>query len=200
MRFLALGDSYTIGECVAEVERWPIQLKHKLGRHGVPIDDPIIIARTGWTTDELLAGIHQANPQGVYELVSLLIGVNNQYRGCDPNQYKAGFRTLLNMAINFSDENPTRVIVLSIPDWGATPFADGKDRVQIGIEIDAFNSSNQEITLELGARYINITPISRAARDDRSLFASDGLHPSGKMYELWTRSILPDALEALNRR
>ena len=200
MRFLALGDSYTIGEGVAEVVRWPNQLVNKLGRYGIPIEQPTIIARTGWTTDELRAGIHQAHPQGIFELVSLLIGVNNQYRGCDLNEYKVDFRKLLNTAIGFAGENPTRVIVLSIPDWGATTYAEGIDRVQIGIEIDAFNSSNHEITLKLGARYINIPPITRAASHDRSLIASDGLHPSGKMYKLWTRSIFPDALKALNRR
>jgi lysophospholipase L1-like esterase len=130
MRFLALGDSYTIGERVAKNERWPVQLAARLRAHGVPITDPEIIAVTGWTTDELDAGIQAAQPQGPYDLVSLLIGVNNQYRGRSPEEYQAQFADLLQQAIGLAGGDPTRVIVLSIPDWGVTPFAANETRLQ----------------------------------------------------------------------
>jgi len=148
MRFLALGDSYTIGESVAASERWPVQLARLLREQQITIDDPTIIARTGWTTAELSAGIDRAKPQGVYDLVSLLIGVNNQYRGRSEEEYRREFVSLLQRAIGFADQRPARVLVLSIPDWGVTPFAGGRDRAAIGVAIDrdagevAFGTSN----------------------------------------------------------
>src|SRR5437867_870540 len=135
MRYLALGDSYTIGEGVAEQERWPVQLVRLLRHRGVAIADPEIIARTGWTTEELAAAIAQHPPRGPYALVSLLIGVNDQYRGGDPEAYRPRFAALLAQAISFAGNDARRVIVLSIPDWGVSPFAAGGDRARIAAEI-----------------------------------------------------------------
>lgn len=199
MRFLALGDSYTIGESVAPAERWPVQLAALLRAEGLTIDDPRIIATSGWTTDELSAGIDSANPQGIYELVSLLIGVNNQYRGRGQDEYRAQFAELLHRAIGFAGDEPRRVLVLSIPDWGVTPFATGRDPAPIAKEIDAFNAINREETLRLGARYVDVTPVSREAVSGPALIAPDGLHPSGKMYTAWARLAVPVAKQILHR-
>lgn len=199
MRFLALGDSYTIGEAVATGDRWPVQLAVLLREQKIPIGDPRIIATTGWTTDELSAGIDQANPQGTYDLVSLLIGVNNQYRGRDQNEYRDQFAALLQRAISFADGRPSHVLVLSIPDWGVTPFAAqaGRDPKVVAAEIDAFNAISRDETEKTGAQYVDITPFSRTAVDDPELIASDGLHPSGIMYAEWARLALPVAIQIL---
>lgn len=198
IRYLALGDSYTIGESVPENERWPHQLADLLRQDG-HTTEVTIIARTGWTTDELWKGIEAAQPEPPYDLVSLLIGVNNQYRGYDINEYREQFVFLLGKSIEYAGGDPNRVIVLSIPDWGVTPFASGRDRAQIARDIDAFNSVNREESDKAGAHYVDITPISRAAVSNPSLLASDGLHPSGKMYAEWARLILPIALDILNK-
>lgn len=200
LRYLALGDSYTIGESVAADQRWPMQLAARLRERGVPIGDPQIVARTGWTTDELSDAIDRAEPAGRFELVSLLIGVNNQYRGRDSAEYRAQFRGLLAQSIGFAGARPERVLVLSIPDWGVTPFAAGRDRAQIAAEIDLFNAINQAETARAGARYVDITPESRAASCAPELIARDGLHPSGKMYVEWVELVLPQALAALGHR
>lgn len=199
VRFLALGDSYTIGESVPESERWPVQLAAMLRERGVPVEAPVIIARTGWTTDELAAGIEAAAPRGTFDLVSLLIGVNNQYRGRDAEEYRLQFRERLAQAVGFADGDPRRVIVLSIPDWGVMPFAEGRDRARIAAEIDRFNAINREETSRAGARYVDVTPVSREAAGDPSLVAGDGLHPSGAQYTHWARLALPAALAALGR-
>jgi lysophospholipase L1-like esterase len=200
MRFLALGDSYTIGESVAPSERWPVQLAALLRAQGITLDDPTIIAATGWTTDELWAGMDETNPQGTYDLVSLLIGVNNQYRGRDGEEYRKEFAALLERAIGFArDSNPARVLVLSIPDWSVTPFAraSGRNRAAIAAEIDRFNGINWEESTRRGVRYFDITPISREAANDPGLIAGDGLHPSGKMYARWAQLMLPKVCQAL---
>jgi lysophospholipase L1-like esterase len=197
MRFLALGDSYTIGESVDAAERWPVQLAKRLRDEGVSMEDPLIIATTGWTTDELAAGIAQRNPQGPFDLVSLLIGVNNQYRGRDLNEYRGQFVALLEQAIALAGGQPQRVIVLSIPDWGVTPFAANRHRETVSGEINAFNVVNAEEAARLGAHYVDITPSSRQAAADPDLLAGDGLHPSGKMYTAWTELVLPEALAAV---
>jgi len=197
MRFLALGDSYTIGESVAPAERWPMQLAALLRAEGMPMDDPLIIATTGWTTDELRAGIDRAAPAGTFDLVSLLIGVNNQYRGRGQDEYRRQFVDLLKRAIEFAGGKPGRVLVLSIPDWGATPFAVGRNRARIAAEIDAFNAINREEAERHGARYVDVTPVSRKAASDASLIAGDGLHPSGKMYAEWAR--LADSIKGVQR-
>lgn len=197
MRYLALGDSYTIGESVAEAERWPVQLATRLRATGLPLDPPQIIARTGWTTDELKTAIERQNPQEPFELVSLLIGVNNQYRGRASVEYRTQFRALLQTAVMLAGGKPGHVLVLSIPDWGVTPFGQGNDRQKIATEIDEFNAINRAETLRAGAHYVDVTPISRQAASDITLIAEDGLHPSGKMYELWVKLVEPIALAAL---
>jgi lysophospholipase L1-like esterase len=195
-RYLALGDSYTIGESVPEGERWPNQLAKQLEAKGVPVN-VTMIARTGWTTDELWQGIQATEIQPPYDLVSLLIGVNNQYRDYDINEYREQFVFLLNKSIEYAGGKPTRVIVLSIPDWGVTPFASGRDREQIAKHIDEFNAVNHEEAEKAGVHYIDVTSISRQAVEDAALVAPDGLHPSAKMYTMWAEKVLPVALKAL---
>ncbi|HSY48011.1 MAG TPA: SGNH/GDSL hydrolase family protein [Thermoanaerobaculia bacterium] len=196
-RFLALGDSYTIGESVAVTDRWPVQLALQLRKNGIDLADPQIIAKTGWTTDELSSAIDAAKPNGPYALVTLLIGVNNQYRGRDAEQYRKEFAALLNRAIAFAGGDPKRVVVVSIPDWGVTPYAAGRDRRQIAAEIDHFNAINAAETKRAGARYADVTPVSRHAATDPTLVAPDGLHPSAAMYAQWVAVIAPRAEEAL---
>jgi lysophospholipase L1-like esterase len=197
MRYLALGDSYTIGESVAEAERWPVQLAAQLRAAGIMLDQPLIIARTGWRTDELIDAIESQKPQGPFDLVSLLIGVNNQYQGHSSDEYRTQFRALLQTAIGLAGGKASHVIVLSIPDWGVTPFAEGRKQQEIATEIDLFNAINREETTQAGAHYIDITPISRQAVNDGALIAHDGLHPSGKMYKLWVELVMPEANAAI---
>ncbi len=194
---LALGDSYTIGEGVTAEERWVSRLAELLRAGGVRLAPATIVARTGWTTDELSAAIDAADPRGPFDLVTLLIGVNDQYRGRTTHDFRPGFRTLLARAIAFAGDRPTRVLVLSIPDWSVTPFARDHDAAKIAAEIDAFNAVCREETLAAGARYVDITPISRTAADDPGLIAGDGLHPSGRMYGAWGELVLPTAMRAL---
>lgn len=183
--YLALGDSYTIGEQVPSQENFPNQVAHLLNLKKHPFQPPTIIAKTGWTTDELQAGINNAAPAGNYDFVSLLIGVNNQYRGWPKDKYAIEFESLLQQAISFAGNEASRVIVLSIPDWGITPFAEGRNRQQIAKEIDAFNAINKEISDRYHVHYIDITPGTRKAAEDPSLLAADGLHPSGREYSIW---------------
>jgi lysophospholipase L1-like esterase len=199
-RFLALGDSYTIGQSVSPEDRWPVQLAELLRAEGITVEKPLIVARTGWTTGELSAGIDRQEPQGPFELVTLLIGVNDQYRRGDLDTYRAEFRDLLARGVGFAGGRADRVIVLSIPDWGVTPFAEGQDRARIGSEIDRFNAVNQEETERAGARYVDVTPLSRQAAQNPTLIAPDGLHPSAEMYAGWAELALPQALAALEGR
>jgi lysophospholipase L1-like esterase len=199
MRFLALGDSYTIGEAIAENERWPVQLAARLAGRGVTLAAPELVARTGWTTDELAAGIERARPSGPYALVTLLIGVNDQFRGRDPGEYRSRFASLLAQAIGFAGGEPERVLVLSIPDWGVTPYAAGRDRAAIAGAIDRFNAINRDETRRAGARYVDVTPISREAGRDATLLAPDGLHASRRMYARWAEQAMAQALLALGR-
>lgn len=190
--FLALGDSYTIGESVDPAERFPAQVATTL-----KIAQPQIVAKTGWTTDELAAEIERVKPQGPFDLVTLLIGVNNQYRGRSVDEYRTQFVSLLKQAIGFAGGRADHVIVVSIPDWGVTPFAEGRDRAKIAREIDAFNAVNRDEAKRMGARYADITAISRRATTEPALVASDGLHPSGRMYSQWAGVIVPIAREVL---
>ncbi len=198
-RYLALGDSYTVGESVEVTDRWPVRLVALLRERGVAVGDAEIVARTGWTVRELSHGIDAAAPRGPYALVTLLIGVNDQYRGRDPETYRPDFVAMLRRAVGFAGGKAERVVVLSIPDWSVTPFAaqSGRDRAKIAAEIDRFNQINREETARSGARYVDVTPVSRKAAADRSLVAGDGLHPSGAMYESWARLALPAAAAAL---
>lgn len=199
LRYLALGDSYTIGEAVGEGERWPVRLAAALRAGGRDVADPEIIARTGWTTDELDAAISERDPKGPYDLVSLLIGVNNQYRGRSAEEYREQFGALLERAVGFAGGRAERVFVVSIPDWGVTPFAEGRNRTEIGREIDAFNAIARERCRERGVRFVDITPGSRKAANDPALVAPDGLHPSGAMYAEWTEAALPVVVGMLEK-
>lgn len=181
-----MGDSYTIGERVAVAARFPEQLADSLRRKGLKVDDPLSIARTGWTTDELAGGIQNANiADRTFDLVTLLIGVNNQYRGYSLEEYRREFEQLLQRAIAFAGDRPRRVFVLSIPDYAFTPFGQSSDPTRISREIDEFNMTNRVISDQYQVNYINITPISREGLNDPELVAGDGLHPSGKMYARW---------------
>ena len=195
--YLALGDSYTIGEGVAESERWPVQLVGLLRTAGVHIAEPHIVARTGWTTDELGAALDGTVLRPPYDLVSLLIGVNNQYRSRPLGEYGDEFAILLERAVDYAGGAPGRVLVLSVPDWGRTPFAAGRDEMSIGAEIDAFNAVNRRISVTRGAAYVDITSATRALGAGPDNVVSDGLHPSATVYELWARLALSAAIAAL---
>jgi lysophospholipase L1-like esterase len=190
--YLALGDSYTIGEAVSAAESFPYQLKETLLKQGHPVESLKIIAQTGWTTAELQAAIAAETLASSYDLVTLLIGVNNQYRGYALANYSTEFEQLLKQAIAFAGDDVEQVRVLSIPDWGVTPFAEKEGRVaeQVAKEIAIFNVAAQEISENLGVVFINITPHSRLAATDLSLLATDGLHPSGKMYAEWVEQLI----------
>jgi lysophospholipase L1-like esterase len=191
--YLALGDAYTIGESVALHESFPYQTVQRLRSNGLHMHAPEILAKTGWTTDELLQQIEATEFEQAYDMVSLLIGVNNQYRGKDSATYGQEFEVLLNKAIAFAGGNKQHVFVLSIPDWGATPFAANSDRMKIGKEIDLFNAINRKITDAHGVRYIAITEGSREAASNPLLVAKDGLHPSALEYGRWATK-LADAM------
>ena len=197
LSYLALGDSYTIGESVTEDQRWPLQLAKSLTSNVIAVSVPQIIAKTGWTTDELKAKIVSENITKKYDLVSLLIGVNNQYRGRSVEEFRKEYIDLLETAIKFSGNQPQHVFVVSIPDWGVTPFGRNSPKKSISEQIDLFNAVKKEETEKRGILFVDITPISRQAINDPSLIAGDGLHPSGKMYQLWTVKIIPELLKKL---
>lgn len=185
--YLALGDSYTIGEQVPYAENFPNQAVQLLRSRKVELSDPVIIAVTGWTTDELAAAIRERNLKETFSIVSLLIGVNNQYRGRSVDQYKEEFTSLLEQSIHFANGHTDKVFVLSIPDWGVTPFAEGKDRAAIAKEIDAYNAAAQKISLSHKCHFIEITESTRTNGADPVYLAEDGLHPSGKEYTIWAQ-------------
>jgi len=198
-RFLALGDSYTIGEGVATDGRWPEQLGAQLRQAGIAIGAPEIVARTGWTTDELSAAMDAHTFHPPYALVTLLIGVNNQYRGRDPDNYRQEFRVLLKRAIALAGANPAHVVVVSIPDWGVTRFGhgSGRDLARIASELDAYNAANAQIATMLHVGYADVTAASRAGGEHPDMLVGDGLHPSAAMYARWVETILPAAKKAL---
>lgn len=189
--YLALGDSYTIGEGAAAADRWPVQLAGLARQQGLALAEPDIIARTGWTTAELQTAIQEANNQKTYDLVSLLIGVNNQYRGQSVAVYRAEFRALLATAVRFAGGRPGHVVVLSIPDWGQAPYAAGRDRARIGAEIDQFNAAAQAECQRADVAFIDITPLTRAAAGDATQFTADGLHYTGSQLRRWAEQALP---------
>lgn len=198
-RYLALGDSYTIGEGVSADDNWPHQLASVLRETGIAIADPEILAHTGWTTDELAAAMdaHAFHPP--YALVTLSIGVNNQYRGRDLENYRIEFRALLQRAIALAGGDPRRVVVVSIPDWGVTRFGrdSGRDAHAIAQELDAYNAANAQISTMLHARYANLTALARAGGANPEMLVADGLHPSAAMYRRWVETIAPVAQVAL---
>ena len=187
--YLALGDSYTIGEKIKAGENFPNQAVTLLRAQGFDIKEPVIVAKTGWTTDELEAGIRKAKLKSHYDFVTLLIGVNNQYRERSVADYIPQFEDLLKKALRFAGHEPRHVIVLSIPDWGVTPFAEGRDRKQIAEQIDEYNDANKLIAEKYKVHYIDITPGTREAANDKELLAADGLHPSAKEYTKWAKEV-----------
>jgi lysophospholipase L1-like esterase len=192
--YLALGDSYTIGESILQADNFPNQVVTILKGEGLSFHPPRIIAKTGWTTDELEEGITSAKQNGlllpVYHFVSLLIGVNDQYRERNIEDYKTAFELLLQKSISLAGGKKEKVAVLSIPDWGVTPYANGRDREKIATEIDAYNTLNKKIAQQYHVHYINITPWTKEAADDNTLLAPDGLHPSGKEYKRWAEKLV----------
>ena len=193
---LALGDSYTIGESVPAADNFPNKTVQLLKNTGYIFKSAEIVAKTGWTTDDLQNNINNHSFTPPYDIVTLLIGVNNQYRGRPVDTYKPEFENLLKQAIQFAGGKANHVIVLSIPDWGVTPFAAGRDRDQIAREIDAYNAANKTISENYKVHYIDITPWTREAAHDLSLLAPDGLHPSGKEYNRWAEK-LADKIKGL---
>ena len=187
--YLALGDSYTIGEKVKPGENFPNQTVALLREQGLDFKAPVIVAKTGWTTDELQEGIKQAKLLPHYDFVTLLIGVNNQYREHPVDSYHPQFEALLKDALGYARNKSSHVIVLSIPDWGVTPFAAERNRKQIAARIDDYNAVNKQIADKYKVHYINITPGTREAANDKELLAEDGLHPSAKEYKKWAEEV-----------
>jgi len=196
--YLALGDSYTIGESVPNNQRWPVLLSKALRSEGHTIQAPRIIAKTGWRTDHLLKAMQsELNPTTKYDLVSVLIGVNNQFQRKSIETYENDLRTLFDQAIAYSKKGKAGVFVLSIPDYGATPY--GAPRAEsIGQAIDKWNAVYQKVSREYQLPWYDITPISRKATENKSLIAGDGLHPSGKMYQLWVTEMASKVIELVH--
>lgn len=196
--YLALGDSYTIGQSVETTDRFPVQTVKLLQQAGIKMGSPEIIAQTGWTTNNLLSSLLNTAPsKASYDIVTLLIGVNNQYDHLPQKEYADQFLILLNKSIAYAGNRKKRVIVLSIPDYSVTPFTNGSDKPSIARDIDAFNAINKHISDSAGTNYVDVTGFSRLAGNDNSLLASDGLHPSGSQYALWVKALVPVVLKAL---
>jgi lysophospholipase L1-like esterase len=196
--FLALGDSYTIGQSVDAADRFPVQTANFLNQEKIDCTAPDIIAQTGWTTGNLLGYLAETDPpKPVYDIVTLLIGVNNQYQHRPKEEYGREFLLLLNRALLYAGNRKSRVIVLSIPDYGVTPFASGTDTALIAKEIDEFNAVNRNVALQAGVQYLDVTGFTRLAANDPSLVASDGLHPSAAEYTIWAQALVPVIKAAL---
>jgi len=198
IKILALGDSYTVGEGVDKDKSWPSMLAYKLEQRDILVEDLEIIARTGWTSSNLINAVLSSKLKQNYDIVTLLIGVNDQFQGLSQNSYASNFRILLNKAIDFTGGNTKRVIVISIPDYGVTPFGKRYGKNKVGKETDNFNLINREISVSMGVQYVNVTEISRRALNEPTLLAQDGLHPSEKMYSEWVGLILPIVINSLN--
>jgi len=201
IRFLALGDSYTVGEGVSADACWPVVVTRQLRASGIVIAHPDIVAVTGWTTDELAAGLDQAALHPPYDLVTLLIGVNSQYRGRDLANYREEFAALLARAIALAGD-ARHVLGVSIPDWGVTRFAkaEKRDGARIGAELDAFNAAAQQMVEAANGAWVDITRVSRQCADAPDMLADDGLHPSAMQYALWAERIMPVARTVLTRQ
>lgn len=195
---LSLGDSYTIGQSVSSTATFPAQTANWLNAYtSLVCGQPQIIATTGWTTTNLQNAIATQNPQGPYDIVTLLIGVNDQYQRQDTGSYRFRFTQLLIKSISLANGLPKHVFVLSIPDYSVTPFAASSDTARIRREIDFFNSINKDVSTVYGVNYLDITPSTRMAKNDPSLLAPDGLHPSGVEYKKWAERLGPQIKEAL---
>ncbi|MCM4154659.1 SGNH/GDSL hydrolase family protein [Gramella sp. AN32] len=196
--YLALGDSYTIGESVPEAERWPVQLTQHLRDRGFEMAAPKIIAKTGWTTGNLIYAIdEELNVQKDFDIVSILIGVNNQYQGKPVSEYEADLRKIFNRAVNHSKNLEKGVFAVSIPDYGYTPFGESRQE-EISAEIDQFNEVFRRIAGEFNVDFYNITPISRQGLENPDLVASDNLHPSGLQYRYWVDEIVTEVAAKLS--
>lgn len=190
--YLALGDSYTCGESVNADDRYPVRAAHLLIQNDkVPCQDPDILAVTGWTTGDLLNALLLFKTTQTYGIVTLLIGVNNQFRGYSQSQYQEQFTLILQRAISLAGDRPSHVLVLSIPDWSVTPFGRLRDTALNAAQIDSFNVINHSLALEYKVNYLDVTAESRKAAADPSLIAGDGLHFSAKEYEIWARLMEP---------
>ena len=200
LSYLALGDSYSIGEGVAAQDAWPRQLALGLRDAGVALADPRVIARTGWTCDALSAAIDAAAPTHDHDFVSLLVGVNDQYRGIALDFFRPCFARMLERAIGFARGRADRVLVLSIPDWGVTPFgqASGRAAVQIAAELDAFNGAERAACASRDVAFVDITPLSRTRGAEAAMLTADGLHPSAALHALWAQAALPVARQLLS--
>ena len=188
-KYLALGDSYTIGESVAMEDNFPNQLCRILNQSAEHFEAPSIIAKTGWTSDELMNAIAKAKPSFDHDLVTLLVGVNNQYRSLPMDTYYWQFYSLLCQAILFAGSNPQKVVVLSIPDWGLTPFNKDRDKQHVSTEIDQYNKINRDLAENLGTRYLDITQSTRIHATDSTFLATDLLHYSANEYEVWAQQV-----------
>lgn len=197
LQYLALGDSYTIGQSVLENDRFPAQTVKILTGQNISIQSISYIATTGWTTANLINAINSKNLSKNYDIVTLLIGVNDQYQHVDTATYRTRFTNLLNTAVALAGNRPSRVFVLSIPDYSATPFVPAANKARVSEEIDAFNAINKEVTLTNNIAYIDITTASREAATNPSLIASDSLHPSGSQYAKWASLLAPVIKNAL---
>jgi lysophospholipase L1-like esterase len=195
--YLALGDSYTIGQGVSENERWPVQLTARLIEDGITIDTTLIIAMTGWRTDDLLAATAEEDLGRDWDIVSLLIGVNDQFQGRAIRQYEDGLTALIQRAVELAGGRRGNVFVLSIPDYGFTPFGEA-DRLTISPDIDMFNRAARAIAAAAGVQFFDITHISRLGLERPSYVAQDGLHPSGVQYDAWVDLILDDVARLLS--
>jgi lysophospholipase L1-like esterase len=189
--FLALGDSYTIGQSVSPAERFPMQTAALLKQEGIVMADPVYIAQTGWTTINLQQAIKTQNPLPGYDLVTLLIGVNDQYQGMDTASYAIRFTELLEKSIWLGKGIKSNVFVLSIPDYSVTPFVASANKPRVKMEIEWFNKINRRITTEYGISYTDITASTREAETNAALIANDNLHPSGLEYKKWAEMLAP---------
>ncbi|MEM7549884.1 MAG: SGNH/GDSL hydrolase family protein [Bacteroidota bacterium] len=190
MEYLALGDSYTIGESVELKDSWPHQLVSYLNKNGYSFKEPNIIATTGWTTDELVVEIVKRSVFKKYDLVSLLIGVNNQYRGYSKKQYEQEFEYLVQRALLFADNDPEKVFIVAIPDYGVTPFGQQSNPDKIDRELIWYNNKAKEIADQYEVLFVDIFEVSKQALEDPLLTAEDNLHPSPQMYTLWVEEII----------
>lgn len=196
LRYLALGDSYTIGESVAPGERWPVQLTERLRADGLEIRDPRIIATTGWTTRDLLAAMDAQLVNEKFDLVSVSIGVNNQFQGRSIDEYREELYEIFKRAITHSENGVDGIFAVSIPDYGVSPF--GAERAEeIGRELEEFNKVFKEVASEFNIEFFNITPTSREAANNPHLITHDELHPSGEMYKAWVDLFYPEVKQKI---
>ncbi|MBC3538867.1 SGNH/GDSL hydrolase family protein [Rufibacter sediminis] len=195
--YLALGDSYTIGQSVPATERWPVYLANMLAQEGNAVGEPRIIAQTGWTTADLLQRVKAEKLDGGFGLVSLMIGVNNQYQGRSLEEFRAQFRELLSLSTTLGQKDPKNVVVLTIPDWGATPFGASRDQASISTQIKKFNEVIKAEAGAAGITVVDIYELSLQARESPALVAPDGLHYSGLMHQQWAQRVLPEAKKKL---